>query len=125
MAKHPEDVSWQLSYQGKQYYSASFECEALIISQDDDLQVADAVPRRPSMLTDDDKNQLERLNLPQNSWLDDASIVSARYALDKRYTSVKIERSKPGNLLSKGKVLQLIRDTMKTSIKPGGKVTWF
>ena len=122
MARHlVENVSWQVNYQGKPCYIAYHQCECLIICQDDDLQVADAVPRRKCELTEDDKKQLERLNLPQTSWQDDASIISARCALDKRYTAVKIERSKPGDLLSKNKVLQLIRDTMKTSTKPGGK----
>ena len=117
-----EDVSWQVSYQGKTCYSAWCESEVLIISQDDSLQVADAVPRRICELTDDDKRQLERLNLPQSSWQDDACIMAARYALDKRCMIVNIEKSKPGNQLSKGKVMQLIRDTMKTSTKPAGKV---
>ena len=116
------DVSWQVNYQGKPCYSAYYECECLIISQDKDLQVADAVPRRSCELTDDDKQQLERLNLPQSSWKDDASIMATRYALDKRFTTVTVEKSKSENCLNKGRVMQLIRDTMKTSTKPGGKV---
>ena len=67
------------------------------------------------------KQQLERLNLPQSNWKDDASIMAARCALDKRFTTVTIEKSKPGNL-SKSKIMQLIRNTTKTSTKPGGKV---
>lgn len=122
MANYLEEVSWQVSYQGKPCYSAYYECECLIISQDDNLQVVDAVQRRTYELTDDDKKQLERLNLPQSSWKDDTSIVAARYALDKRFTKIIIERSVSGNGLSKGKIMQLIRDTMKTSTKPGGKV---
>ena len=86
------DVSWQVSYQGKPCYTAYYDCECLIISQDDDLQVADAVPRRTYELTDDDKKQLERLNLPESSWQDDASIMAARYALDKRFTTITIEK---------------------------------
>ena len=116
-----EDVSWQVSYQGKLDHSAYYESEVLIISQDEGLQVADTVPRRTCELTDDDNKQLERLNIPQSSWHDDVSIMAARYALDKRFIIVNIERSTPGNQLSKAKVMQRIRDTMKTSTKPGGK----
>jgi hypothetical protein len=115
------DVSWEVGYQGKPCHTAYYECECLIVSQDDDLQVPDAVSRRTCELTDNDKQQLERLNLPQNSWKDDANIMAARYSLDKRFTTVIFEKSKPGNHLSKGKTMQRIRDTMKTSTKPGGK----
>ena len=117
-----DDVSWQVSYQGKPCYTAYYECECLIISQDDDLQVADAVPRRICEITDDDKKQLVKLDLPESSWQDDGSIMAARYALDKRYTTTTVEKSKPGNRLNKGKIMQLIRNTMKTATKPGGKV---
>ena len=47
---------------------------------------------------------------------------AARYALDQRFTTVTIEKSKPVNCLSKSKIMQLIRNTTKTSTKPGGKV---
>ena len=116
-------VSWQASYQGQPSHTAWCEGEVLIIDQDEDLQVADTVPRRICELIDDDKKQLERLNIPTNSWYDDAGIIAARFALDKRYTMVRIERSKPKSKLSKVRVLQLIRDAMKTSIKPKGIVS--
>lgn len=122
MATCLEDISWQVHYQGKPCYIAYYECQVLIICQDDDLQIAEATPRRTCELTEDDKKQLERLNLSQSSWNDDASIMKARHTLDKRFTSVTTEKSKPGNHLSKVKIMQLIRDTMKTSMKPGGKV---
>ena len=76
MANFLEGVWWRVNYQGKPCYTAYYECECLIISQDDDLQVVDAVPRRTCELTDDDKKQLERLNLSQSSWNDDASYSS-------------------------------------------------
>ena len=113
-----EGVSWQRSYQGKPSYAAYSETEVLMISQDEGLQIADAVPRQICELSDDDKKQLERLNIPASCWNDDATIMAARYALDKIYTVVKVERSKPQNKLNKSKVLQLIRDAMKTSSKP-------
>ena len=40
-----EDVSWQVSYQGKPSYVANCETEVLISSQNEGLEVADAVPR--------------------------------------------------------------------------------
>ena len=117
-----EGVSWQESYQGKPCYSAYCDTEVLIISQQDDgLPVADAVPRFTCELSDDDKKQLERLNLPLSSWNDDASIMEARYARDKRYTMIPVKRSKPGKLLCKTQVQQIIRNTMKASTKPACK----
>ena len=92
------------------------------VSQDDSLQVTDAVPRRSCELTEDDKHKLERLNISSpDSQYDDASIMAARYALDKQFTNIRVERSKAGSQLSKSTVLKIIRDTMKTSTKPRGK----
>ena len=116
-----ERVSWQGCYQGRTEYSAICETEVLLISQDDSLLVADAVPRRSCELTKDDKQKLERLNISPDSQYDDASIMAARYALDKRFTNTRVERSEPGSQLSKSRVLQMIRDTMKTSTKLKGK----
>lgn len=122
MATDPlEGVSWQVNYQGKPCYSAYCDTEVLIISQDDSLPVADAVPRLTCELSDDDKKQLERLELPLSSWNDDTSIMEARYACDKKYTMIQIETSKPGELLCKTKVQQIIRNTMKASTKPACK----
>ena len=116
-------VSWQGCYQGRTEYGATCETEALLISQDDSLQVGDAVPRRSCELTEDDKQKLERLNISPDSQYDDASIMAARYALDKRFTNIRVERSKHGSQLSKSRVLQMIRNAMKTSTKPRGKQT--
>ena len=112
-------VSWQVSYRGKECYSAFCEAEILIIKQDENLPVADAVPRRSCELTEDDKKELERLNVSVGSQYDDVDIMAARYALDKRITHVRVERSKPGEHLCKSKVLQTIQGMMKTSTKPG------
>ena len=117
-----EGVSWQVNYQGKPCYVAYCETEVLIISQDDTLPVADAVPRLTCELTDDDKKQLERLELPQSSWNDDAAIMKARHALDKRVTMIRVvERGKSGEWLRKTQIQQLIRNIMKTSTKPACK----
>ena len=116
-----QNVSWEVPYQGKPCSSAHCESEILIIYQDDSLQVEGAVPRRSCELTEDDKKELKRLNISLSSAYDDASIIAARYALDKRFTSVKVERSKPGSPLRTQRVMQLIQTTMKTSSKPAGK----
>ena len=122
MAKNPlEGVSWKENYQGKPCYSAYCDTEVLILNQNDSLPVADAVPRLTCELSDDDKKQLERLNLPRSSWNDDASIMEARYARDKRYTMIQIERSKPGEPLRKTKIQQIIKNTMKASTKSACK----
>ena len=116
-----KDVSWEVPYKGKTSYSAFCEVEVVLISQDEHLQVADAVPRRSCELTEDDKKQLERLDISLDSEYDDASIMAARYALDKRFTNIRIERSKPGSRLNRSRVLKIIRDAMKTSTKPASK----
>ena len=122
MAKDPlEGVSWEGCYQGKPSYVAQCDVEVLIICQDDDLKIVDAVPRRACELSDDDDKQLERLNLPKSSCKDDASIMVARYASDKRFTVLKVERNKPGDQLHKTKVQQIIRNAMKTSTKPASE----
>jgi hypothetical protein len=122
MAKDPlEGVSWQVSYRGKPCYSAYCETEVLIISQDDGLPVADAVPRLTCELSDDDKKQLERLELPQSNWNDDASIMDARYGRDKRYTMIPVEKRKPGESIHKTKAQQIIINTMKASTKSACK----
>ena len=124
MAKDPlEGVSWEGRFEGKPCYSAQCDIEVLIISQKDSLPgVADAVPRLNCELTDSDQNQLERLGLLQDSPKDDASIMAARFAFDKRFTKVQVERSNHGGL-SRTKVQEVIRNTMKTSTKPARKYT--
>ena len=122
MASDPlEGVSWKQNWQGKPCYSAFCDTEVLIISQDETLPVADAVPRLTCELTDDDKKQLERLNLHQSSWNDDASIIEARYARDKTYTRIQVEKNKPGEMLLKTKVQRLIINSMKASTKSACK----
>ena len=71
-----EGVSWQGCYQGKTEYAATCETEVLLISQDDSLHLADAVPRRSCELTEDDKQKLERLNISPDSQYDDAIIMT-------------------------------------------------
>ena len=119
MAKDPlEGISWEGRFQGKPCYSAESDIEVLIISQEDSLPgIADAVPRLNCELRDSDQNQLERLGLSHNSLRDDVSIMAARFAFDKRFTKVQVERSNHGGL-SKTKVQGVIRNTMKTSTKP-------
>ena len=122
MAKDPlEGVSWEGTYRGKPYYSAKCDIEVLIISQDDSLPgVADAVPRLNCELTDSDQNQLERLGLSHDSLRDDTNIMAARFAFDKRFTKVQVEKSNHGGL-SKTKVQEVIRNIMKTSTKSARK----
>ena len=122
MAQDPlEGVSWEGTYQGKPFYSAYCDTDVLIISQSEDLKVVDAVPRQTCELSGDDEKQLERLNLSRSSWNDDASIMAARHAFDKRFTVLKIERNKPGERLCKTTVQQIIRNSMKTSTKPASE----
>ena len=109
-----------MPYQGKPCYTPFCECDILLIVQDESPPVVDAIPRRSCELTEDDKKKLERLNISLGSGYDDGSIMAARYALDKRFTNVRIKRGNPRSQLSKQQVLRMIRDTMKTSTKPAG-----
>lgn len=72
-------------------YTPFCEADILIISQVENLEVPDAVPRRICKLTDNDKLQLERLNISASSGYDDANIMAARCALDKQCTVVHTE----------------------------------
>ena len=56
------------------------------------------------------------IGLLKTSPRDDASIMNARIDFDKRFTKVEVERSKHGGL-SKTKLQEVIRNTMKTSTK--------
>ena len=111
---------WGTTIEGKKIYGAFGTRDILIIAQDDCLQGPDIVQRRGGLeLTDSDKNQLQRLGIPQADWQDDASIMTARCAMDTNYTLLPTERSRPGNDLSKVNVLSKIENYMKTTMKDG------
>ena len=103
-------------------YGAMCQKDELLIIQSDSLQGAGVVPRQLSAeLKDEDKKQLERLNLSTESWSDEGSIMKARMHKDSTYTVVGIERSRPGQPLSKKMILKKIQDMMKTTLKAGSK----
>ena len=113
---------WEDTLQGKKLFGAYGTRDILIIAQDDDLCGPDIEQRLELELTDADKTQLQRLGIPPEQWHDDASIMAARCSKDKEYNLLTIERSTPGNLLTKRHVLSKIENFMKTTMKDGCKL---
>ena len=119
-------TQWGATILGSKNYGASGTRDVLIIAQDDCLQGPDIVQRRGGLeLTDSDKNQLQRLGIPQANWQDNASIMEARFVMDKDYTLLPTERGRPGNDLSKVHVLSRIENYMKTTMKDGCKLNTY
>ena len=114
-----QEISWSYTLEGNTIYAAKCSRDELMIIQSDDLEGANIVPRRNVELTAEDKKQLERLDLPPESWYDDSLIMKARLDRDRNFTLVGVERNKPEEPLSKKKVLRKIQDMMKSTLKPG------
>ena len=116
------EISWNHTFQGHAVYGAICQKDELLIIQSDSLQGAGVVPRQLNVeLTDEDRKQLERLNLFPDNLYDEESIMKARMDRDSTYTVVGIERSQHGQPLSKKIILKKIQDMMKTTLKAGGK----
>ena len=116
------EISWNCTFQGHVMHGAMCQKDELIIVQSDSLRGAEIVPRRlNAVLTVEDKKQLERVNLSPENWSDEGSIMKARMDKDSTYTVVEVERSKPGQPLSKEKTLKKVQDMMKTTLKAGSK----
>ena len=116
------EIYWNYKLQGYTIQRARCHKDALVIIQSDSLQGPGVVPRRPDAeLTDEDKNQLERLNLPPECCKDEGSIMKARMDMDNWHTVVGVERNKPGEPLSRKLILKKIEDVTKTTLKAGSK----
>ena len=113
---------WEETLQGKKIFGAYGTRDILIIAQDDNLCGPDIEQRLSLELTDTDETRLQRLGIPLEKWYDDASIMAARCTQDREYTLLPIERSTPGNLLTKQLVLSKIENYMKTTVKDGCKL---
>ena len=114
-------IHWGGTIQGQQLYGAYGTRDIVIISQEDTLTAQDVVPRRSAQLTEEDLKKLGRLGLSQESSHDDSSIMAARIALDKEYSLVANERSRPGETLTKDYILDRISQAMKSTTKDGCK----
>ena len=64
-----QQPSWGYTLQGRELHGVAGSRDALIITQDEDIQGEDVVPRRQAELTSDDKRELERLELPPDQWM--------------------------------------------------------
>ena len=89
-------VPWGNTFQGVDRHGATGSRDVLIISQDETIQGEDIVHRRQAELTSDDHRQLERLDLPPDQWIDDASIIAARHNKDPDYWSSVIDMQAGG-----------------------------
>ena len=110
---------WEETLEGKKLFGAYGTRDILIIAQDDDLSGPDIEQRLELELTDADKTQLQRLGILPEQWYADASIMATRCSKDKKYTLLPIERSTPGNLLTKRHVVSKIESYLKTTMKDG------
>ena len=115
---------WKITAQGRERYLAVGTRDTLIVVSSESLEGPDIVPRLEVELTKNDIEKLQRLNLP-NQWKDDASILVARYKMDKtdECNVVGVERSIPGDGLTKKYVLEEIKSLMTSTTKDGGKRT--
>ena len=110
---------WEVILDGKKRFGAYGTRDILIIAQADDLCGPDIEQRLNLELTDADKTRLQRLDIPLEKWHDDVSIMATRCTQDKKYTLLPIERTTPGNLLTKQLVLLKIESYLKTTMKDG------
>ena len=116
-------VPWGGTLQGEELHGAAGSRDVLIISQDEALQGEDIVPRRQAELTNDDKKELERLNLPPDQWEVDASIKAARYMKDTRFSAIEVMKSMAGQSLTTKEVLKKLEVMMNNTQTEGGKLS--
>ena len=114
----PADLQWQIAHQGKTLHLAHCQRDVLIIVSNECLEGIDIVPRHDTELTKEDIEKLQRLNLPNpEQWKDDASIMKARYELDKQYCGrVTVKRGE-----TRQSILEACEILMKSTTKAGGK----
>ena len=115
-------VIWGGTIQGEKFHGVYGPRDVLIISQDETIQGEDIVPRRQAELANDDKRQLERLDLPLDQWQDDANIMAARQNKDTNYTVTEVIKSRPGEPLTVKYVMKQIEIVMNNTQKDGGKL---
>ena len=115
----PLEMQWQSTFQGKTSYAANCQKDVLIIVSSESLQGDDTVSRRTFELTNEDIDKLQRLNFPRpaEQWKDDASIMEARYKMDKEnYGSTIVKREE-----TKQSILKACEFLMKSTTKAGSK----
>ena len=118
MTEKPSDHGeWEYTFQGKKRYNAYFHSDVLIIVSSESLEGPDIVPRKKGCLTQEDKDQLTRHDIPPDCWEDDGKLMEARYKLDKTYTVLPIENKED---MTAEYVLQKITTLFKTTSKRGG-----
>ena len=79
------------------------------------------IPRHNADLAPADLSELGKIRFAQGDVHDDASIMTAKYILEDRFSEVKVERSKHKKPLKKNHVLSVITSLLKDSQKDGSK----
>ena len=100
-------------------YGAYGGRQVLIIFSDVPLPHPEAVPRRESCLTQEDKEKLQSENVPRELE-DEVAIVRKRYELDKAKKVFNVLESKPGKLLSRGEAFGVVAALMNNTENDGG-----
>ena len=78
------------------------------------------IPRHNADLAAPDVSELGKIHLALDDAHDDASIMTAKYVLEDRFSEVKVERSKHKKPLKKNHILNVITTLLKHSQKDGG-----
>ena len=92
----------------------------LIIRSSESLEGPDIVPRKEGTLTAEDKDRLTSQGIPGECWGDDVQLMEARYRREaQRFNLLPPEC---GDGLTRQSVMERIREVMKSTRKPGGRI---
>ena len=112
-------IEWKKEPHGEHQIGAFGKRDVLIIRTSDESKSLEgpAIPRRKGTLTPEDKGMLTNQDIPEECWGDDVQLMEARYRKDERFdTIIKCENE------SRKSIMERIRDVMKNTDKPGGKL---
>ena len=109
---------------GKVTYEAVGKRDVLLIASENDLSHPDVVPRRPAIDLTQHREKLENQGIAREKQTDDLSIVKARYALDKRHTSIEVQPQANGKRVTRNSVIKHITTIMNNhdDRAGGGKI---
>ena len=91
--------------------------DVLIIVSSESLEGPGIVPRKKGELTEEDNGRLKHLEIPQESWHDDARIMEARFKKYKRFKNIRIE-NEPAS--KRKHILDRITTLFNDTTQPGG-----
>lgn len=113
---------WESTLQGSTSFGAYGPRDVLIIASSESLEGPDIIPRKKGQLTQEDKESLSSQGIPEECWEDDARLVEGRYRRDgSRFDQITSMGGKES--LTCHCVKERIGTVMKTTAKPGGKMS--